>query len=904
MRRVRFVAAAVVAVVVALFAIPSVTWASPEEGNVITVPPEGYAFEDRTIWGISADWLEKTCAEQGLTELEVRLVIPEEIGGEKVASIGAYAFSGTMWSQEKSEAGAVNYVDHPECPEYLVTQIDLSGATSLTTVEKQAFDGCSQAEGVLVLPGSLTTIEGNFAFRNCTSLTGIVWSDSLESINGGRVTDGKMTSSAFYGCSGLRFATTKARYEAAVEAGALDQLCEVRFPETLKVIGGQTFVNAFTPGADVPVWIPASVEYVGSEAFCNKEGVAETAFSQIVVERSADAEGTLGEGYDGVSAYEGTAFRWVGNASDRVVVFADAATRDLFMEGYSGLSSLKSSFTYELDLRFLEGTDEVATQRKLYGLSVSYVRGADGVWALDASYELPDFPDGVEPSEATYWTLEGGKMDAGTLVTDDEALLHRDTDPVVTFEVKFTPRSGSQFTKAYQPGETVDVDLGIYVQAEVSVKVEHPEYDPDEDVDSGWGGPHTYIRCQWHDAVTGEGSMSGDALFSSDWKYGDRGTSVTFDKVSQTRLGDNAYTLTVMGKYTDHAWGSESPSTDDTVFTGLASGYSLRVNVTEPATVLDWLVVPTEDGTAILIEEWLDFLPRDAADVTAYLSEKYDHAYAEDETLYESLYPAITWSFDDAQGEFDATPGAVNTFTWSVDPLVFEEAGWEVPNDFALSGTVKVHNPYAIEAIAGEGGSVTPEGVVAVVRGSDAAFVIEPDEGYEIADVVVDKGTAQEMSVADELVEGTYTFEDVTASHTIEATFRLVGGSGGGDDPEPTPDPEPEPEPTPDPEPEPEPTPDPEPEPTPDPEPEPTPDPEPTPEPEPEPEPEPTPEPEPEPTPDPDAPDEPAQPDAPAAPEVPATGDAATPGPSLVLLGLGCALGAAACTLRRHADRA
>lgn len=77
----------------------------------------------------------------------------------------------------------------------------------------------------------------------------------------------------------------------------------------------------------------------------------------------------------------------------------------------------------------------------------------------------------------------------------------------------------------------------------------------------------------------------------------------------------------------------------------------------------------------------------------------------------------------------------------------------------------------AITATAGEGGSISPNGTVRVNRGSDKTFTIKPNEGYVIADVLVD-GKSVLSAVTLSGGEGSYTFEKVTAKHTIEAAFR------------------------------------------------------------------------------------------------------------------------------------
>ena len=74
-----------------------------------------------------------------------------------------------------------------------------------------------------------------------------------------------------------------------------------------------------------------------------------------------------------------------------------------------------------------------------------------------------------------------------------------------------------------------------------------------------------------------------------------------------------------------------------------------------------------------------------------------------------------------------------------------------------------VAQKYTITATAGEGGSITPAGAVSVKEGASQTFAIAAQEGYAIADVLVD---GQSVGAVD-----SYTFENVTANHTIAALF-------------------------------------------------------------------------------------------------------------------------------------
>lgn len=74
-------------------------------------------------------------------------------------------------------------------------------------------------------------------------------------------------------------------------------------------------------------------------------------------------------------------------------------------------------------------------------------------------------------------------------------------------------------------------------------------------------------------------------------------------------------------------------------------------------------------------------------------------------------------------------------------------------------GTIR----YTIEAKAGRGGKITPDGETEVRDGGRQTFQIIPDEGYTISLVLVDGKNVGAVS--------SYTFEKVSDNHTIEAMF-------------------------------------------------------------------------------------------------------------------------------------
>ena len=70
---------------------------------------------------------------------------------------------------------------------------------------------------------------------------------------------------------------------------------------------------------------------------------------------------------------------------------------------------------------------------------------------------------------------------------------------------------------------------------------------------------------------------------------------------------------------------------------------------------------------------------------------------------------------------------------------------------------------YTIEATAGAGGSISPSGSVSVREGRDKTFTITPDKGYAVSNVKIDGKSIGAVK--------SYTFENVSRTHTIEVIF-------------------------------------------------------------------------------------------------------------------------------------
>ncbi len=149
---------------------------------------------------------------------------------------------------------------------------------------------------------------------------------------------------------------------------------------------------------------------------------------------------------------------------------------------------------------------------------------------------------------------------------------------------------------------------------------------------------------------------------------------------------------------------------------------------------------------------------------------------------------AITWSASDNVGVTSidlawSTDGGA-TYPNSVATGLSNSGSytWSVPNTPGTTNRIRVtaHDAagntgsaasaanftidrWTITASAGANGSISPSGAVAVVQGANQSFTITANTGFQIADVQVDGVSRGAV--------GSYTFGNVTANHTIAATF-------------------------------------------------------------------------------------------------------------------------------------
>ena len=421
----------------------------------MVVPEEALTISGTILKGISQDWLDENKPKDGST-LYLKLVISDSI---TELGDGYKGFRlGTGYS----------------------LQVDFSTANNLTKINNQAFMYATALHGELDLSHTKITTLGKSAFSGCTGLTGVILPDTLEVLG---AADGS-AGSVFNGCSGLQYVRTASGSKTA----------DFELPSNLKVIGKQTFRNAFTSTASIVGRIPDSVEIIGLEAFYSRG-----AFSQIYI--------GMQSGYDG---YDTGAFKYVG----LLILPNNKAYND------TG-SFTRTTKTYPVKLNFMNGSDLVATQLKLYGQSIQYTQDKNGIWYQDDTYVLPD-PGSVDvkPGYDAGWMIYGDtKVLASTSKVsgwpDAELKVTVVNDAVVTKPTVKYSVNGSVVQYAGTGVPQLEVAVGPGSPGSVGVQVTHP-LATEEAKESG-----TYVYfeyCWWDemdDGVNGPRSETEPGLFST-----------------------------------------------------------------------------------------------------------------------------------------------------------------------------------------------------------------------------------------------------------------------------------------------------------------------------------------------------------------------------------------------------
>ena len=312
---------------------------------------------------------------------------------------------------------------------------------------------------------------------------------------------------------------------------------------------------------------------------------------------------------------------------------------------------------------------------------------------------------------------------------------------------------------------TLSIDLDAAGPHTVGVQVSHPLLKEQQ------GTEDTYVYfqyCWWDESgeesgVNGPRSRAEPELFSSSAENGilnrvkTENAVIPIDGQEHARTDGHYYMVEIYGYlvenggtpelfYKSHHNFIDFGSDSDTEAT-VSRSYTLQVEVTQ----VERHAVLFQTGEHGTLEGTSNFAVKDGS------------------TMRKSGYPVPSVAADSGYGftGWLGTDGITRTSNEVLDLTVTGDMTFtaQYAKDSGSGGSTGTTR-YTIEASAGHGGGISPDGRVRVSRGSDKTFRITPDAGYEIADVLVDGESVGAVS--------RYTFETVRKNHTIEAEFRAV----------------------------------------------------------------------------------------------------------------------------------
>lgn len=417
-------------------------------------------------------------------------------------------------------------------------------------------------------------------------------------------------------------------------------------------------------------------------------------------------------------------------------------------------------------------------------VGISYENNSNKTYELtrDTDYQLT-YSNNINAGTAQIIATAKGNNFTGTRVADFE-IAPKQIDDVATISAKANPDTYPYTSKVVTPTVVVtDSETGktLTQGADYTVASTDVEPGPAQATVTGIGNYQGTVQVDFTITSSGPDPVETMELTVTPDRWIWDGTpqasiSVTYDN---NEMGDGTYTLTVTkdgnavcaGVSKDAA---AAAMVEPGEYTVTAQGTGAFVDSSDSATVTIDKIQPTVEVTAspsslsgsgtVTLTLSGSNLP-DATDLTKLLSVSTANGTVLDLTK-------LTWTQESGNWttSFDAS-NANETYTFTL--AFVGDNHYMSASDTATVVTAEHTSSgggggggvtaYTIEATAGSNGSISPSGKTAVVSGEDATFVITPDSGYRVADVLVDGKSVGAVR--------SYTFENVKANHTISVTF-------------------------------------------------------------------------------------------------------------------------------------
>ena len=648
---------------------------------------------------------------------------------------------------------------------------------SVTTIGDGAFAYCDGLTGELVIPNSVITIgdeNGSWgAFWRCENLTSVTIGNSVETI-------GKFT---FQACSSLTSITipesVTSIYDKAFEA--CTALTTVNFNATNCTTMGSSSNPAFADCSlfdtlnigervkNIPdyafygctglteITIPDSVTSIGDNAFYGCDNIAD-------INMSANTPPELGDQAFTSTTYT-TATLWTPCTADET--YRNDSQWGQFTDIQNDTTPLVlTAQTADADMGSVAGSGNYSCETE-----------ATITATPNQGYRFLSWNDGNEDNPRTITVTKDSTFEAGfraihtiTAIAGNGGSITPSGETTVdeggSQSFTITPNECYEIASVMVDGEDVTADLVEGVYTFDNVTTGHTIYATFMQItytimaSAGNGG----TISPYGTAVVACGS---DKAFSIVADNGYRISSVLVDGVEAvSELVEGAYTFTnITADHTIYA-------TFDYITYELTIHYVYADNETAVDDHIEYL--PEGATYSVISPEIYGYtadrlvvegtMPANDVEETVYYNANsytltIHYVYADNSEAAADYTATVNYGV-----EYSVVSPEINGYT--ADQLIVEGT---MPAEDVVFTVIYTINIYTITATAGDNGTITPSEIT-VEEGADANFTITPNDGYRIASVMVDGAE----NVTEQLVEGVYTFENVTADHTIYATFEEI----------------------------------------------------------------------------------------------------------------------------------
>ncbi len=248
--------------------------------------------------------------------------------------------------------------------------------------------------------------------------------------------------------------------------------------------------------------------------------------------------------------------------------------------------------------------------------------------------------------------------------------------------------------------------------------------------------------------------------------YSETLTNILSDYDYVVRFDPNTYSVTATagahGTITPNGVSYYNYNTNANYYIEAANGYYIT------SVTIDGVTTDYTQGSALTSMSYT--FPNISANHTiSAVFAQYEYTITVNAGAHGTITPGTTTVAENATPTFNITPNAgYGIASVTVDGVsvgaVASYTFAPVTANHTIEATFAQYQ-YTITANAGNGGSITPNGVTNMVYNGTQTYTITPATGYHINNVYVDGASVGAVS--------SYTFTDVTANHTIFATFDI-----------------------------------------------------------------------------------------------------------------------------------